>query len=230
MAEVIKRELAERGRRVVVSAGAVLRADSRSSGADDVLAAARAFVNHERHMCATEAALAELGATMNETDHALAAISQMAGRLPIVRAGMLAALDIARVDSNSTSKHSNSDADADAGLTSTDNRLAEIPAAAAPASSDEATAMCEPAPYAEDAAAVRPATGAPLEDTQAHGRGARAGQGAAAAPAADAAPAAATTPAVAAAPAALAATTPPGAAPTVPRGTQPAESGSECYR
>ncbi|KAG8469624.1 hypothetical protein KFE25_006079 [Diacronema lutheri] len=102
-ADAIKKELAERAQHAIVAAGAVTRGDVRAGGNDEFMLAARAFANHERNMCATEAVLAELGDALTESDHELAAIARAATRIPIARAGLLATLDMARCDSRAAS-------------------------------------------------------------------------------------------------------------------------------
>jgi hypothetical protein len=98
MAETIKHELAERGRRTVVAAGAVARGDPGKSGADSIVSTARAFVAHERNICSTEAALAELGMALLDSDSTLVHVSQLLGKLPSVRSGLLASLELAHAN------------------------------------------------------------------------------------------------------------------------------------
>lgn len=96
MADAIKKELALRAQHAIVSAGVVARGETRAGGHDEVMLAARTFAGHERGICNTETALAELSAVVNETDKDLAAIANAAARIPVARAGSLATLDIAR--------------------------------------------------------------------------------------------------------------------------------------
>lgn len=100
MAEGIKRELTERAQRVIMSAGALARGEVRPGGHDDVMLAARAFGHHERNMCSTESALADLGAVVRDMESDLATVASAASRLPVARAGLLATLDVACCDGN----------------------------------------------------------------------------------------------------------------------------------
>lgn len=103
MADAIKKELAERAQRAIVSFGLIARGEVRAGGNDDVMLAARGFANHERNICMTESAMADLDAVVGEMDKDLAALASAASRLPIARAGLLATLDVARCDGHDAS-------------------------------------------------------------------------------------------------------------------------------
>ncbi|KAJ1619407.1 hypothetical protein T492DRAFT_1085914 [Pavlovales sp. CCMP2436] len=101
--DAIKSELADRARRVVVTAGAVARGEPRPGSSDDLLVAARAFAQVERHMLGTDAALTEIGALLGEAKDDFVAISFALSRISNARAGLLAALDSTRCGSGSAS-------------------------------------------------------------------------------------------------------------------------------